>query len=103
MGSIVKHCQKNLDVCPKIDLGVQNVFLVGLQFKQTIQSLVSKSILYFKNQVNHPYIDFLLIIQVILSQKLATSAEHFVYQNCSECQNKTETSIFFKPHVLQVF
>ena len=28
------------------------------------------------------------LIQVNLFQKLATSAEHVVYQNCSECQNK---------------
>ena len=28
-------------------------------------------------------------IQVNLFQKLATSGEHVVYQNCSECQNKT--------------
>ena len=32
-------------------------------------------------------------VQVNLFQKLATSAEHVVYQNCSECQNKTKTTI----------
>ena len=32
-------------------------------------------------------------LQVNLFQKLATSAEHVVYQNCSECQNKTKTTI----------
>ena len=32
-------------------------------------------------------------LQVNLFQKLATSAEHFVYQNCSEWQNKTKTTI----------
>ena len=32
-------------------------------------------------------------IQVNLFQKLATSAEHVVYQNCPECQNKTKTTI----------
>jgi hypothetical protein len=34
-----------------------------------------------------------LLVQVNLFQKLATSAEHAVYQNCSECQNKTKTTI----------
>ena len=33
------------------------------------------------------------MVQVNLFQKLATSAEHVVYQNCSECQNKTKTTI----------
>ena len=33
------------------------------------------------------------LVQVNLFQKLATSAEHVVYQNCSECQNKTKTTI----------
>ena len=33
------------------------------------------------------------VVQVNLFQKLATSAEHVVYQNCSECQNKTKTAI----------
>jgi hypothetical protein len=33
------------------------------------------------------------LLQVNLFQKLATSAEHVVYQNCSECQNKTKTTI----------
>ena len=32
-------------------------------------------------------------LQINLSQKLATSAEHVVYQNCSECQNETKTTI----------
>ena len=32
-------------------------------------------------------------VQVNLFQKLTTSAEHVVYQNCSECQNKTKTTI----------
>ena len=32
-------------------------------------------------------------VQVNLFQKLATSAEHVVHQNCSECQNKTKTTI----------
>jgi hypothetical protein len=32
-------------------------------------------------------------VQVNLFQKLATSGEHVVYQNCSECQNKTKTTI----------
>ena len=31
--------------------------------------------------------------KVNLFQKPATSAEHVVYQNCSECQNKTKTTI----------
>ena len=34
-----------------------------------------------------------MFVQVNLFQKLATSAEHVVYQNCSECQNKTKTII----------
>ena len=34
-----------------------------------------------------------IALQVNLFQKLATSAEHVVYQNCSECQNKTKTTI----------
>ena len=33
------------------------------------------------------------ILQVNLFQKIATSAEHVVYQNCSECQNETKTTI----------
>ena len=33
------------------------------------------------------------LVQVNLFQKLATSAEHFFYQNCSKCQNKTKTTI----------
>ena len=32
-------------------------------------------------------------LQVNLFQKLAASAEHVVYQNCSEYQNKTKTTI----------
>ena len=32
-------------------------------------------------------------LQVNLFQKVATSAEHIVYQNCSECQNKTKATI----------
>ena len=32
-------------------------------------------------------------VQANLFQKLATSAEHVVCQNCSECQNKTKTTI----------
>ena len=35
----------------------------------------------------------LFAVQVNLFQKLATSAEHVVYQNCFECQNKTKTAI----------
>ena len=34
-----------------------------------------------------------LAVQVNLFQKLATFAEHVVYQNCSECENKTKTTI----------
>ena len=34
-----------------------------------------------------------VFLQVDLFQKLATSVEHVVYQNCSECQNKTKTTI----------
>ena len=33
------------------------------------------------------------VLQVNLFQKLATSAEHVVCQNCSECQNKTKITI----------
>ena len=40
-------------------------------------------------------------IQVNLFQKLATSAEHVVYQNCPECQIKKKQ--FELTHVLQVF
>ena len=40
-------------------------------------------------------------LQVNLFQKLATSAEHVVYQNCSECQNKNNN--LCTQHVLQVF
>ena len=36
---------------------------------------------------------FVPSLQVNLFQKVATSAEHVVYQNCSECQNKTKTTI----------
>ena len=35
-----------------------------------------------------------MYLQVNLFQKLPTSAEHVVYQNCSECQNKTKTTIW---------
>ena len=34
----------------------------------------------------------ILFVQVNLFQKLTTSAEHVVHQNCSECQNKTKTT-----------
>ena len=33
------------------------------------------------------------LLQVNLFQKLLTSGEHGVYHNCSECQNKTKTTI----------
>ena len=42
-----------------------------------------------------------ILVQVNLFQKLATSAEHVVYQNCSECQNKNNN--LCTQHVLQVF
>ena len=40
-------------------------------------------------------------VQVNLFQELATSAEHVVYQKCSECQNKQKSN-FCTQHVLQV-
>ena len=40
-------------------------------------------------------------VQVNLFQKLATSGEHVVYQNCSECQKKSNN--LCTQHVLQVF
>ena len=42
-------------------------------------------------------------VQVNLFQKLATSAEHVVYQNCSECQNKTKNNNLCTQHVFKVF
>ena len=33
------------------------------------------------------------MVQVNLFQKLTTSVEHAVYQDCSECQNKIKTTI----------
>ena len=46
---------------------------------------------------------YLSVLQVSLFQKLATSAEHLVYQNCSKCQNKTKATICVSTqHVLQV-
>jgi hypothetical protein len=34
-------------------------------------------------------------VQVNIFQKLATSAEHVVYQNCSECQNKQKQQFVY--------
>ena len=39
-------------------------------------------------RVTHCVIHHIWALQVNLFQKLATSAEHVVYQNCSDCQNK---------------
>ena len=36
-----------------------------------------------------------LSLQVNLFQKLTTSAEHVVYQNCSECQNKKQQQFVY--------
>ena len=44
--------------------------------------------------------------KVNLFQKLATSAEHVMYQNCSECQNKTKICVqnmFCKYSELTIF
>ena len=41
----------------------------------------------------HPPRPYNAVVQVNLFQKLITSGEHVVYQNCSECQNKTKTTI----------
>ena len=35
------------------------------------------------------------LIQVNLFQKLATSAEHVVYQNCCECQNRKKLQFLY--------
>ena len=43
----------------------------------------------------------ILDLQVNLFQKLTTSAEHIVYQNCSECQNKSNN--LCTQYVLQIF
>ena len=44
--------------------------------------------------VVHKSLEIYLMIKVNLFQKLATSAEHVVYQNWFECQSKTKTPIF---------
>ena len=49
------------------------------------------------------YLAVLSSLQVNLFQKLATSAEHVVYQNCSECQKKAKKNNLCTQHVLQVF
>ena len=50
-----------------------------------------------RKKVAKPHLKFgspeLWVLQVNLFQKLATSAEHVVYQNCSDCQNKTKATI----------
>ena len=47
-------------------------------------------------------IDYVVVeLQVNLFQKLTTSGQHVVYQNCSECQNKNNN--LCTRHVLQVF
>ena len=43
-------------------------------------------------EVHSEYAKGTRMILVNLFHKLTTSAEHVVYQNCSECQNKTETT-----------
>ena len=49
---------------------------------------------FILSKINLPFLIFLgQKVQVNLFQKLATSAEHVVYQNCSECQNKTKATI----------
>ena len=39
--------------------------------------------------------EYCVYLQVNLFQKLATSAEHVVYQNCSECQNKPKEQFVY--------
>ena len=41
----------------------------------------------------HPPRPYNAVVQVNLFQKLITSGEHVVYQNCSECQNKTKICV----------
>jgi hypothetical protein len=44
-------------------------------------------------------------VQVYLFQKLATSGEHVVYKNCSECQNKNKKEFMYtscSPDVLSL-
>ena len=73
-----------------------------------VQNTVKKN----KKKVAKPHLKFgspeLWVLQVNLFQKLATSAEHVVYQNCSECQNKTKATlcvhnIFFRYSELTIF
>ena len=43
------------------------------------------------------------LLQVNLFQKLATCAEHVVYQNCSECQNKKKQFMYTTCSELGIF
>ena len=98
------HCTK-LSKVRKLHLHIQTIFRE--------QKIFSESILHSKVEFIADYTKINKLFFKISTfrstytglmnpfQKLATSAEHVVYQNCAECQNKNNN--LCTQHVLKVF